>query len=390
MSNDRGAPVSAGAKPIPERIREAREARGFTGEAFADAIGVSRQAVAQFETGQASPSGETMSRIIAETGQPISFFTSLPSRAGEPRAPFFRSLKRMEQHHRRRIVRRMQWAGDIGTLLERFIALPAVNFPSLEFDAEHSDDDDIECAAERLRDHWGLGRGPIRNLGATMEANGVLLVREPVRCQDMDAVSCWIGGRPIVLMSEEVLGGPRDLFNLAHELAHLVLHPDIEVSSSNLDMIEKQANRFASAFLLPRETFSREVLGSSIAYFKTLKARWGVSIASMAYRSRDLGILSENQYSYLFRQMNSLRIRKVEPLDDAFPVNRPTMLAEGLRMLVEHGVYTRAQIEASLGLNLRDVEGLASLPAGYLDQRVVPIRLKAAFAPEVCGDHELG
>jgi Zn-dependent peptidase ImmA (M78 family) len=153
------------------------------------------------------------------------------------------------------------------------------------------------------------------------------------------------------------------------------------VSSANLNTIEKQANRFASAFLLPRESFSLEVLGSSIAYFKTLKARWGVSIASMAYRSRDLGILSENQFSYLYRQMNVQRIRKVEPLDDAFPVNRPTMLAEGLRMLVEHGVHTRSQIEASLGLNLRDVEGLAGLAEGYLDQRVVPIRLRSDFAP---------
>lgn len=377
MSNNHGAPASAGAKPIPERIKEAREARGFTGETFAEAIGVSRQAVAQFETGQSSPSGETMSKIIVETGQPLSFFTGTPPRAGEPRAPFFRSLKRMEQHHRRRIVRRLQWAGDIGTLLERFIELPAVNFPSTEFDCERGDDDDIELAAEHLRDYWGLGRGPIRNLGSILESNGVLMVREPVLCQDMDAVSCWIGGRPIVLMSAEVEGGPRDLFNLAHELAHLVLHPDIEVTSSNLDMVEKQANRFASAFLLPRETFSREVLGSSIAYFKTLKARWGVSIASMAYRSRNLGILSDNQFSYLFRQMNILKIRKVEPLDDAFPVNRPTMLAEGLRMLVEHGVYTRAQIEAALGLNLRDVEGIAGLPQGYLDQRVVPIRLRS-------------
>lgn len=382
MSNDRGAPASAGAKPIPERIREAREARGLSGENLAEIIGVTRQAVAQFETGQASPGGETMSKIIAETGQPISFFTSMPARPGEPRSPFFRSLKRMELHHRRRIVRRMQWAGDIGMLLERFIALPALNLAEIEFDAENGDEDDIERATEQLRDHWGLGRGPIRNLGATMEANGVLLVREPVRCQDMDAVSCWIGGRPIVLLSEEVVGGPRDLFNLAHELGHLVLHSDVEVNSTNLDAIEKQANRFASAFLLPRETFSREVLGSSVAYFKSLKARWGVAIAAMAYRSRDLGILSDNQFSYLFRQMNAQRIRKVEPLDDAFSVNRPGVLAEGLRMLVEHGVYTRSQIEASLGLNLRDVEAIAGLAAGYLDQRVVPIRFRSEFGAE--------
>ena len=208
-----------------------------------------------------------------------------------------------------------------------------------------------------------------------MEQNGILIVREPVRCQDMDAVSCWIGGRPIVLLSEEVISGPRDLFNLAHELGHLALHPDVEVSGSNLDVIEKQANRFASAFLLPRESFSREVLGSSLAYFRSLKGRWGVAIAAMAYRSRDLGILSENQYSYLFRQMNAQRIRKVEPLDDMFPVNKPTVLGEGLRMLVEHGVYSRSQIEASLSLNLRDVEAIAGLDEGYLDQRVVSIRL---------------
>lgn len=368
-----------GAKPIPERIREAREARGLSGESFAEAIGVSRQAVAQFETGQTSPGGETMSRIIAETGQPISFFTNVPPRPGEPRAPFFRSLKRMEQQQRRRIVRRMQWAGDIGTLLERFIDLPAVNFPDFEFDLQRGDEDDIERAAEALRDHWGLGRGPIRSLAASMEQNGILIVREPVRCQDMDAVSCWIGGRPIVLLSEEVVSGPRDLFNLAHELGHLALHPDVEVSGSNLDMIEKQANRFASAFLLPRESFSREVLGSSLAYFKSLKSRWGVAIAAMAYRSRDLGILSENQYSYLFRQMNAQRIRKIEPLDDMFPVNKPSVLGEGLRMLVEHGVHSRAQIEASLSLNLRDVEAIAGLDQGYLDQRVVPIRLHSDF-----------
>lgn len=377
MGSEGTAAAAAGAKPIPERIREAREARGLSGETLAEAIGVSRQAVAQFETGQASPAGETMSRIIGITGQPISFFTTLPPRAGEPRSPFFRSLKRMEQHHRRRIVRRMQWAGDIGALIERFIDLPTVDFPDFEFDVGTGDEDVIELAAEKLRDHWGLGRGPIRNLGAVLEAHGILLVRERVDCADMDAVSCWIGGRAIVLLSDEVVSGPRDLFNLAHELGHLLLHPDVEVSSANLDMIEKQAHRFASAFLLPRDTFSREVLGSSLAYFTSLKGRWGVSIVAMAYRCRDLGLLSDNQFSYLFRQMNVKRIRKVEPLDDRFPVNRPMVLAEGLRMLVEHGVHTRSQIETSLGLNLRDVEAVAGLQQGYLDQRVVPIRFRS-------------
>jgi hypothetical protein len=69
--------------------------------------------------------------------------------------------------------------------------------------------------------------------------------------------------------------------------------------------------------------------------------------------------------------MNALRIRKVEPLDDAFPIEKPSLLAESLRMLVEQGVQTREQIEIALGLNLVDVESLCGVKAGFLDAKVV-------------------
>ena len=370
------------AKPIPERIKEAREARGFTLDGFAEILGVSPQAVAQYETGQIVPGGEVLSRIIAATGQSLSFFTTMPERAGEVRTPFWRRLKRMELHHRRRIVRRLQWAGDVSRLIERFIEMPPVNLPSIEHIFESVAEGDIETAAERVRDFWGLGRGPVRDLANTLESNGVIMIREPVGCPDMDAVSCWIGGRPFVLLSEEIQSGPRDSYNLAHELGHLVLHAGLEVNSNNIDRAEKQANRFAGAFLLPRESFSREVLGTSIGYFKSLKAHWGVAIAAMVYRCKDLEILSENQCSYLFRQMNAQRIRKIEPLDDKFPVNRPSALSEAIRMLVEHGVQTRDQIESALGLNLRDVEGLCGIERGYLDRRVVKVEFRPKFRNE--------
>jgi Zn-dependent peptidase ImmA (M78 family)/transcriptional regulator with XRE-family HTH domain len=364
------------AKPIPERIKEAREARGFTLDGFADALGVTRQAVAQYETGLSAPSGETMAKIIALTEQPLAFFTTLPARAGDPRAMFWRSLKRMEAHHRRRIMRRVQWACDIATLVDRFVELPPANLPHLEFDPETADDDDIEAAAEKLRDHWRLGRGPITDLAAILEENGVILVREPVRCADMDAVSCWLSGRPFVLLSAEVVSGPRDLFNLSHEIAHMVLHSDVEINSENLAKIEKQAHRFASAFLMPRETFSQEVLGTSIEYFKSLKRRWGTAIAAMAYRCKDLEILNDNQFSYIFRQMSIAKIRKIEPLDNVIPVSSPTLLGEAIKMMIEHRVYSRDQIERALGLNLRDVESICGLSEGYLDTRVVRVQFR--------------
>jgi Zn-dependent peptidase ImmA (M78 family) len=58
----------------------------------------------------------------------------------------------------------------------------------------------------------------------------------------------------------------RKLFNLAHEVGHLVLHNAIEVNSRDLDRMENQANRFAEAFLLPRRMFAREIANTTIDY----------------------------------------------------------------------------------------------------------------------------
>lgn len=360
-------------KPIPERLKEAREARGLTVEAFADHLTVTRQAVAQYETGQISPSGEVLAKIIALTALPPSFFTTQRERARHG-TPFWRGLKRMELHHRRRISRRLEWAHDITAYLARFVQVPKVNLPNVEFDASSDGIEQIEVAAEALRDFWGLGRGPVRDLSLTLEKNGIVLVREAVNCPDMDAVSCWQSGRPYLMFSSEVISGPRLLYNLAHELAHILLHAGVEVTTKNLDRIEKQANRFAGAFLLPRETFSEEVLGNSIGYFKQLKKRWGVAIAAMAYRCKDLGLLSSHQYAYLLRQMNTLKIRKVEPLDDAFPVRSPSLMADSMTMILEHRVQTRDQLEGALKLNLADVESLCGMQPGFLDVRVVPFQ----------------
>lgn len=365
-------------KPLPEKIREAREARGYTLETLAEALGVSKQAVAQYETGQSAPGGEVMSGIVTMTRQPLSFFTTPRARRGEPSSPYWRSLVRMDLVHRRRIGRRLQWVSDIVDYVSDFIEVPAVNIVRSDFEADYDQDQQIECAAEALRELWNLGDGPIRDLAATLEENGVVIVREPVSCSDMDGVSCWVGGRPYILLSGEVESGPRDLFNLAHELGHLVLHAGVDIDSTNLKRIEAQANRFASAFLLPRQQFAREVFGTSIAHFLSLKRRWGVAISAMAYRCKDLEIISQDQFSYIMRQMNAQRIRRIEPLDDAFCVSEPRMLRQAIEMLVEHGVQSRAQIEEALVLNLTDVESLCGLRVGYLDNRVVKLRFREA------------
>ncbi len=280
----------------------------------------------------------------------------------------------MEMHHRKRITRRLEWLSDIVKYVSEFVDLPSVALPQIDFDPSSSDMEQVERAADALRDFWRLGREPVHDVSALMENYGIILVREPVRCEDMDAVSCWQFGRPFVLYSSEVEGGPRNYFNLAHELAHVLLHSSVEVTHENIALIEKQANRFANAFLLPQVSFSREVLGTSLNHFIFLKERWGVSIAAMAYRCKDLGILNPNQFTYVMKQLNAKGIRSREPLDDRLPIRAPNLVNSCMRLILDNGIKSPTEIVDSLALNPEVIESLSGLEKGRLNTTIVQFR----------------
>jgi Zn-dependent peptidase ImmA (M78 family) len=244
----------------------------------------------------------------------------------------------------------------------------------VQFDFERDGDERIEEIADEVREFWNLGFSPVTDLIPVLEYHGIIVIEETVRCEDMDAVSRWQGGRPYILLSGDEDSNPRKLFNLAHELGHLVLHTSVEVNSRILDRLENQANRFAGAFLMPRRTFAREVANTSIDYFITLKARWRIAVAAMVYRCKELGILNPYQVKYMWRQMNVRGIRKREPLDTEYPLSKPTVLASAIGMLIDNKIKLPVQIAEELMLNTDDVESLCSVPTGTLQNKVVQFK----------------
>jgi Zn-dependent peptidase ImmA (M78 family) len=97
----------------------------------------------------------------------------------------------------------------------------------------------------------------------------------------------------------------------AHELGHLLLNlPEGKAG-------EKLCQRFASAFLLPRPTVLREVgqrrRALPVRELFRLKALFGVSAQAVAYRCRDLGIISEPVFVSIFRDFGRRQWRKQEP-----------------------------------------------------------------------------
>ncbi len=389
-------------KCVAERLREAREVRGYNISEFANFIGLSKQVVSQYEIGRTKPSVETLRKISINLELPLSYFTNSRPRHSknnniEDNTIFFRSLEGAAKKDRTRLRRRLQWGTDVFTTLSEYIDFPTVDLPTIDeiatkhhssgLNPEHREgisNEDIEHIANELRIRWKLGRGPINNLIALLESKGFIIVKEPFLSRSTgntlqtDALSSWIDGRPFIYLSQDKGSAVRSRFDAAHELGHLLLHSGVEITSKSiLKDIESEANYFAGTFLLPRESFGSEaVLSTSLKHFEAIKPRWKVSIAAMIHRCNDMEVLSKNQNQYLWKQLSAKGWRTKEPLDDELEEEKPVLLSKAMTLLFQHGICTPSKIIDDLRLNppdLVDICGLSSNP--FNDRKEVLVEL---------------
>jgi Zn-dependent peptidase ImmA (M78 family) len=145
-----------------------------------------------------------------------------------------------------------------------------------------------------------------------LEAKGIEVYWLNVQSPCVDAVSYRRAAQPFVFLNTASTSGERCRLSAAHELGHLVLHPDL--SSLDNHEIEDEANRFASAFLLPREQFEAEAPRAPILdLLLQLKNRWEVSVAAMIVRGYQLGRYSRWHYENAFKELSRRGWRTKEP-----------------------------------------------------------------------------
>jgi len=112
---------------VGERLREGREARGFTAAALAVPLQVTPAAITQYEKGIQSPRPDVMDRIIATLQLPAVFFLRKPER--ESGVVFWRSLANSTKLAQMVGECRLGWVQDITTTLEEHLELPPINLP---------------------------------------------------------------------------------------------------------------------------------------------------------------------------------------------------------------------------------------------------------------------
>jgi Zn-dependent peptidase ImmA (M78 family) len=172
-----------------------------------------------------------------------------------------------------------------------------------------------------------------------------------VDAKEVDAFSMWKGTRPFVFLNT-YKSTEHSRFDAAHELGHLVLHKHGPPQGREA---EKQANSFASAFLMPRASVLANVPRyPSYATFVQLKKTWTTSVSALGYRLHELGVISEWQYRGLCVEI-AKRGRDKEP--EEAPRETSLILPRILAALYEEGV-NRTQIARDLSLPTSELEQL--------------------------------
>ena len=285
------SPVFAGS-----RLVAMRELLGWTQAEVAEATEISPSALSQAERGDTTLSAANI--VLVST----LFEVSPEAFVGQPEphvalVPQFRHLRRTPRR-KRRIAEQLVYAtAQVAKVLQKSVQFPEPFELNLRVDPDRPAAevaDQIEDAAAQTRDVLGVPpNDPIDDdVIGLLEAGGITVVRDPDTDEAIDAYSAVVGGLPIIILdggSDSVWD--RDNFNLAHELAHLVMHRGV-TSAPGTRTVEAQAHRFAGAFLGPKRAL-RPQLPSDLDWgrYLQLKRTWGMSMAALVRRAKDLDVI---------------------------------------------------------------------------------------------------
>jgi Zn-dependent peptidase ImmA (M78 family)/transcriptional regulator with XRE-family HTH domain len=332
-----------------ERLRLARMAQGVTLDQVGGQVGATRQYLNQLEQDSKAPTDEMVEALAAVLGVNRRFFSLVTNDGVRPEQCHFRKQRTTPVSVVSQVLAR-------GTLLDGFVErldqevnLPAVHFP----DMAASSASEIEEAAESTRHCWGLGLGPISSMMRVVENAGAIVSFFGGVSERVDALSID-RPRPMIIRNEQKPAACRLRFDLAHECGHLVMHRGIETGDKST---EDQANRFASAFLLPRSSFIHEFPRGRFLNWKAiydLKLRWKVSAAAIIRRAYDLRLVSADQYRTGYIHLSKTGQKRTEYYDDQIPLEEPELLSSAMDALEDAfpGSVQRLASEVGLEANM--------------------------------------
>lgn len=332
-----------------ERLTLARHRRGLNKTKLAAKVRLKAPAITAFENADREPSDEMVGRLAEALDFPVGFFYEDIEDVVPLDAASFRSLSRMTAGQRDAALASGTLAMHLNRWIEERFGLPAPSVPDLDPGIINP-----AGAAAHVRAQWGLDSLPIANVLHTIEAHGVRVFALAAQYKEVDAFSFWHeqSSTPFIIVGTHKTP-ERQVFDLAHELAHLVLHRD-HASPRGRDE-ERQADEFASNFLMPEVDVRRAApRNPTLADLGTAKHRWRVSVAALAFRMHKLNLITDWNYHNLCVQISTFgRDREMKSL----PREQSQVLGKVLGSLRDQG-KGRSDLAAALHVHQPDVDAL--------------------------------
>lgn len=349
-----------------DRLRIARQRRRLSGKRLAELAGVTPVTVSKIENGH-QPDMSVVDKLANALCYPQDFFFKSPPEIPESDTVSFRSLKKMTAAERDAALA----AGALGIALYNWIDsqfhLPKPDLIDLSKERSRP-----EIAARVLRQHWQLGDRPIGNVLKLLESKGLRILSLSENTRNVDAYSFWRGDHPYIFLNQEKTA-ERSIFDSVHEVGHLVLHH--HAGAKNERGAEMQADRFASAFLMPEADVMNRVshVFSAPQIIKS-KKRWKVSAMALAYRLHSINLLSDWNYRSVCIELGKLGYRSGEPT--GVERETSTVLAKVLTALWGKRL-TKSDIARDLAVPLEEIEalifGLAGPVRSLLDKKGIKL-----------------
>jgi transcriptional regulator with XRE-family HTH domain len=151
----------------PSRLTFAWQRRGLTKTRLAEMVGVDLRSVTGYEGGEFKPAEINVQRLAQVLRFPKCFFAGDDLEEPLPDTASFRSMSKMRAAQRNMALGQGAIALLLNQWIEKQFELPAPQLPDLRHEATP------EAAAGSLRQMWGLGVLPLKNVVHLLESRGV-------------------------------------------------------------------------------------------------------------------------------------------------------------------------------------------------------------------------
>ena len=247
------------AEELGRRLREAREARGFSQQAAADALGLPRTAITQMEAANRAVSTLELSKLAELYVYPAAVFLQESAWDEDVLVALHRVAPGLERDPaiHQQVVRCVNLCRE-GVALERFLGGNRRSYaPSYETPQPRSSWEAVtqgEQTAVQERRRLGMDNAPIADVSELIASQGIWAsgVGLPNEMSGMFLRHPSIGFA-IVVNASHPRGRKR--FSYAHEYAHALLDRNhkitVSTTGNSSELIERRANAFAAAFLMP-------------------------------------------------------------------------------------------------------------------------------------------